>query len=228
MSSVGAVMRGAAATGLASSARNLPSASASLNASAMLPLLAKNGARSIAAVRKSENGDTATTAATRRSTAAACKRDRGAHRRPHQDDRPRRDAIEHAREVLLLVEAVRAGVPARLAVRAAVVGDDVEPARQEVIRDPDAGSAVVGRRRGDRRASRASRPHGTTSPSASRRPRQIRPRRTAGPAAASSAAAAGAGSRSRPTTAACTRRRRARAVPRRRAPAGDSRMRGGS
>ena len=39
----------------------------------MLPLLANHGARSIAAVRRSENGDTATTAATRRSTAAACK-----------------------------------------------------------------------------------------------------------------------------------------------------------
>ena len=66
------------------------------NASAMLPLLAKNGARSIAAVRRSENGDTATTAAMRRIAGRRLQRDRGAHRRAHHDDRPRRDAVEHA------------------------------------------------------------------------------------------------------------------------------------
>ena len=46
-------------------------------------------------------------------------------------------------EILLLVEAIGAGVAARVAVGAAVVGEHVEPARREVGRDRDRGAAVV-------------------------------------------------------------------------------------
>lgn len=66
------------------------------------------------------------TARTRGSPARLLERDCGAERCADQDDRPACRLIDQAPEILLLEEPVGARVAARVAVRAAVVGDDVE------------------------------------------------------------------------------------------------------
>ncbi len=70
-------------------------------------------------------------------------RDAGAERHAERDNRPAAELVEGPAEILLFVEPVGAGVAARFAVRAAVVGEHVEPQRIEVLRDRDPRRAVV-------------------------------------------------------------------------------------
>ena len=156
MSSVGAVMRAAAAIGLTSSTRNWPIFPASSNALREASRgREERGALGGGGVQIGECGDRdhgRDPPILRR----RLQRHRGAHGDAHDHDRVHRHPIEDAPEVLLLVRPVRADIAARLAVRAAVVGDDLEPARHEMTRDPDGRPAVVPARRGERRRSRAS------------------------------------------------------------------------
>ena len=71
-------------------------------------------------------------------------RDRGAQRRPDQNDRSGRQRVDHAMEILLLEEAVGARVALRVAVRAAVVGDHIESARDEALDHAGGAAAIVG------------------------------------------------------------------------------------
>ena len=71
MSSTGIDRWPAAFTGLTSSTTKCPCVSASAKASRMLAALAKNGARSLATVRKSENVEMPTILVTRGSSTAA-------------------------------------------------------------------------------------------------------------------------------------------------------------
>ena len=157
---------GAAAIGLTSSTRNLPASSASLNASAMFPLLAKNGARSM------------------RGGAQIRERRHGHHRRdPSISPPPPGRATAAPIEIpITTIGAVgrgraRAADPASRRSRTCTRHPPirrargcrrrhVEPARHEVVRHPDSWTRGCRRRRGEPRRFRASPRRGTTSPSA--------------------------------------------------------------
>ena len=68
----------------------------------------------------------------------------GAERGADQYDRTRAERIDHMMEIPLFEETVGARIPLRLAVCAAVVGDDVESAREKALDDAGGTAAVVG------------------------------------------------------------------------------------
>jgi hypothetical protein len=68
-----------------------------------------------------------------------------AERRPEEDDRSGRQRIDHAPQVLLLEIAVRADVPLRRAVAAAIVGDDIQSHWRNAPDESDAAAPVVRR-----------------------------------------------------------------------------------
>ena len=70
-------------------------------------------------------------------------RDRRPERGAEQDDGRGVDRVHHAAEIPFLVEAVRARIPARLAVRPAVVRDDGESTRREALHQAGRARPVV-------------------------------------------------------------------------------------
>src|SRR4029077_11865455 len=67
-----------------------------------------------------------------------------AKRCAHQHDRTGVDRVHDSAKILFFIEAVRAGGTARLAMRAAIVCDDLESAPGEAVDDSGGARTIVG------------------------------------------------------------------------------------